>query len=223
MTPPSQPSLLDVNDVEGMAELFPAVWRAAEGLAAPEADTRHAALDSLLAMDAVRIYPLIAYLMATRLTDADVEVRARIVQALGEVFASDGRRRSATEEVRQLLRHHLSQMRKRTVYAILQVAARDPDSSPHVARLFNACPYAGNHLADILASRSSELEVRVQAANFIGQVGYLDTAPALERLLNRLESRQNGQRSMPFAPPMERHEAALLPAIKDALRALDYR
>ena len=54
----------------------------------------------------------------------------------------------------------------------------------------------------------------------IGRVGFLDALSSLERLENKLETRLNGQKTMPFAPPPSLDEADLLPAIRMALNSL---
>jgi hypothetical protein len=86
--------------------------------------------------------------------------------------------------------------------------------------LLNACPYAGNQLADILSSRKVPLEIRRYAVRMIGLVGYLDAIPALERQLARLETRLHGQQSLAFAPVDMVEDAALIPDIRRALAFL---
>jgi hypothetical protein len=102
----------------------------------------------------------------------------------------------------------------------MQVAVHDTNTKQYIARLLNACPYAGEHLADILSDRKVPLTIRLQAAYFIGQVGYLDVIQDLERLATRLESRLMGQQAMPFAPRSEPDETVLLPAIQNTLTML---
>ncbi|MBW8010530.1 MAG: hypothetical protein FVQ83_04700 [Chloroflexi bacterium] len=219
MTTHTQPQLLFVEGETstGSMELFPSVWSAAENLSASSSHLRHEAIDQLEEMGAPRLSPLIAYLFATRLTDEDLSLRARVVESLGNVLNPDDKGNSAPDKVRSHLVNHLSQIRQRTVYSILQVAAERPDLKFLITRLLNICPYAGNHLASILADRSCALEVRKLAALFIGEVGFLDAIPTLKRLKNRLDSRQTGQGAMPFAPPSMANETELLPEISQAL------
>jgi hypothetical protein len=142
-------------------------------------------------------------------------LRASIIEALSEVLAPDDEGNPAPEEVRASLRLHLSQMRTRQIYSILQALDAYPELENAAARLLNTCPYAGMHLADILADHKAVFEVRVQAVRMIGIVGFMDALPALERLEARLEARYNGQRAMPFAPPAS-SEVDLLPEIHRA-------
>lgn len=217
---PPQPHLFDLEESTAKFELFPAVWVAAEGLTSPNVDARRSALEDLLDLDAPRFSPLVAYLLASRITDPEVSFRSDVIKVLGDVLYLDVEGRPAPKNVRQTLAAYLSQMRTRHTFALLQVLVEEPSLEAHVAKLLNACPYAGNHLADILSDRKSPLAVRKQAGKMIGQVGFVDAIPALERLSTRLESRLNGQRSMPFAPSSPQEELELLPVIQTAMTLL---
>jgi hypothetical protein len=111
-------------------------------------------------------------------------------------------------------------MRKRNIFALLQVAEHKISSETNVAVLLNTCSYAGNALANIFTDRKIPIPIRRQAVIYTGRVGFLDAIPALEKLADRLESRMNGQSSMPFAPPSDSDEKSLLPAVQTALRLL---
>ncbi len=216
-----QPLLFEVSETAtGTAELFPAVWSAAEGLTSPEVDLRRASLDRLLELGAPRLSPLVSYLLATRITDPDIGVRGKIVKALGGLFVADSNQQIAPEPVRRHLRAYLSQMRTRQIFSLLEVAAAYPDLESNIIHLLSSSPYAGNHLASILSERKNPLAVRRMAIHFIGKVGYLDAIPAMERLVTRLEARLTGQTTMPFAPPNEPDETSLLQPIQAALAAL---
>lgn len=219
-TSPPQPLLLDLEESTATIELFPSVWIASEGLTSPHLGVRRDALGQLLDLNAPRFSPLVAYLVASRLADPEITFRTMIVKTLGDVLSPDENGRPAPEKVRQTLAAYLAQMRTRHTFALLQVLVEDPSLEKHVANLLNACPYAGNHLADILSDRKSPLAVRKQAGKMIGRVGFLDAIPALERLSSRLEARLNGQRSMPFAPTAPQEELDLLPIIQTAMLLL---
>jgi hypothetical protein len=87
-------------------------------------------------------------------------------------------------------------------------------------RILDACAFAGSHLTDILADIHTPIEIRQQAVELIGEVGFTDALPALEKLKNRLEARLNGQKTMPFAPLAGINESQLLPAIRKTLNSL---
>ncbi len=218
----SQPTLFDFSDSSsGVVELFPAVWGALEELTAPDVGTRREALDRLLELDAPRLSPLVASVLSTRLVDPDLELRFRVVRALGEVLSPSDPAKSPSPAVRLHVKFNLSQMRRREVDALLQVAERYLPAESDIATLLNACSNAGTALADIVSDRKEPLATRRQAINFIGRVGFIDAIPALEKLAERLESRMNGQKAMPFAPPSELDEKSLLPAVQAALALLE--
>lgn len=221
MPPITQPALFELLEAStGAMELFPAVWSAAEGLVSSEVKTRLAALAWLVELNAQRLSPLVAYLVATRLADPDLEMRHQVVQVLGDLLTLDKEGRTADENVRQTIATYLSQMRTRLVFSLLQVAEKFSDIDANIARLFNACPYAGEHLVEILSDRNNALAIRQKAIYFVGLVGYLDAIPALEHLENRLEARLSGQQTMPFTQASTLDEEDLLPTIKKTLISL---
>jgi hypothetical protein len=75
-------------------------------------------------------------------------------------------------------------------------------------------------LQEFVADRNLELPVRAMAIKLLGQVGYVAALSELERIQNRLQTRQAGQRSMPFAPAQSRNEVELLPALKRSITIL---
>jgi len=217
----TQPALFEILQAStGAMELFPAVWSAAESLADSDARTRQAGLAQLVELNAPRLSPLVAYLIATRLADPDLEMRHQVVLVLGDLLAIDKEGRAADDNVHQVITTYLSQMRTRLVYSLLQVAERFSDADAHIARLFNACPFAGEHLLEILSDRNNPLPVRKKAIDFVGLVGYLDAIPALERLELRLQTRLSGQQAMPFAQSASLDEEELLPTIRGAITSL---
>jgi hypothetical protein len=224
MNPPSffQPTLFDITDLTTeVAELFPAIWDALEKVASPDLDERYAGLDQLVEMDAHRASPLVVYVLATRLDDANLEFRAKVVQALGGLLSSGEAASNTPDEVKKTLKAYLSRMRQRRIYALLQVAEFQPSSQTHVAALLKGCSNAGKILADIFSDRKLGNEIRHQAINFVGIVGYLEAIPRLALLAERLESGANGQRSMSFAAPTDPEDLYLLPAVQTALMVLN--
>jgi len=217
----SQLPLFDYGEVTtGLVELFPTVWGAAESLSSTEAKQRQQGLDLLVKCGAARLSPLVIYVIYTRITDPEMEIRSLVVQALANALTPDEKGRQAPEPVRQHLMAQLGRMRTREIYALLQLLAYKPDLSPQVGKLMNACPYAGHHLADLAASRKTPLEIRRCAIRLAGEVGYCDAIPSLERMLERLESRVNGQQAMAFAPPAGMEDVELLPDVRVALAKL---
>jgi HEAT repeat protein len=219
---PVQPTFLEVIETSsGLLELFPAVWNAAEGLTSPDVHIRSAALTRLVELGAPRLSPLISYLLATRILEPDLSLRCRIVQVLGELLIADGSGRQAPDAVRRHMISYLAQMRTRPIFSLLQAALAEPNLADHITRLLNNCPHASTHLAEIFSDRGISLDLRQQAVRFVGQAGFLEALPALERLATRLEARRNGQQSMPFAPPPNtQDESKLLHEINQTLLML---
>jgi hypothetical protein len=216
-----QPGLWQSFDTStGMLELFPEAWNAAEALCGPDARLRRQALARLDELGAARLSPLVVYLVAGRLTDPDLGVRCQAVRIAGDLLAQDKQGNLIPEPVRRYLVWTLSQMRMRSVFHLLEVAKEEPESTPQITRLLNACPYAGRHLADIALDRTFPLAERKQAVLFIGAVGYLDAIPPLERLASRLAARLKGQQTMSFAPPAQGDEDDLLPIVQSVLHLL---
>jgi hypothetical protein len=216
-----QPPLFDLGDSSsGIVELFPEVWSALEGMGHPDENRRQESLAYLAETGAHRLSPLVVYVLATRTTDPDMDTRIEVVRLLGSVLTVDPKGNPAPEVVRHQLTSYLSQMRTRQIFSLLQILVIDPSLEASVASLLSACPFAGNHLADVVVSRKTPLEIRKKAVRLIGRVGYLDAIPALERLLSRLESRLHGQQAMPFAPKSSTEEAELLPDLQLTLTLL---
>ncbi len=215
-----QPQLFLLEESIGTLELFPAVWSALEDLTKADPEVRLNALEQLIELDAPRFSPVVSYILVTKITESTVELRARIIEVLGKVLTPDKNGFPAPEDVRSSLHLYLSGFRTRQIYALLQVSAGYNFLEEHVSRLLNACPFAGNHLIDILNDSKTPIDIRMQAAVMIGKVGYLYTLPALEKLSRRLDARIAGQKTMDFAPQRNSIESSLLPVVNEALRTL---
>lgn len=207
------------KSITGTAELFPTVWQALEGIASPDVAERNASLDILLETDAPKLSPLVAYILATRLIDSNINFRARVIQTIGNVISPDVGS-APPSEVRRHLKAHCTLIGRGTVLAMLEVAAVDPSVESHIASVFNLCSHSGTILIDLMAERKVPVSIRRLAICFIGLVGFIEAIPYLERLEDRLISRSNGQKRMSFAPPSEPDEATLITAVQATLTLL---
>ena len=217
----SQPMLFDFADTaSGALEFFPEVWGAAEKLTSPDLLERREALDRLIVLDAPRHSPLVAYLIATRIFDNDMELRFKVVDVLGKVLNPRETGKLAPPEVRLYLKGYCSEIGTRGFLKLMEVAETYPEAESKVAALLNLCSQSGEILSRIMNDRKIPYELRRQAIIFIGRVGFLEAIPALEKFEGRLESRMNGQKSMPFAPPYTSDENSLLPIIQTTLTLL---
>ena len=216
-----QQTLFGVNPPQSVQpEFFPILWEAAEALTSPELPVRQKGLEQIEELHAARQSPLLAYLLSTRLREPDVALRARIVRLTGSILMPDENGQLALDSVRLQITHSLAQMRTYSLMALMQVLESDETLEPYIIRLLGACSVAGEYLADILANRQYPVVLRKQAAYFIGKVGYVDAAPALERVAVRLESRVNGQSIMFDTGAGESDESSLLGTIHEALERL---
>jgi hypothetical protein len=195
-----QPDLKELNPSNSnKAEALPVFWEALESLTSPELLNRIAGLRRIIKLDAVRYHPLVVYILMTRITEPDIELRTRIVKLLGSILDLEvrGPKKAAAsfEAVKKTLISALAGMRTRQIFALLQVIEFDKSADEAVSSLLSYCSFAGGHLAQILSNRNAPLSIRRQAAQFIGRIGYLDALPALERLVSRLESRRDEEDS----------------------------
>ncbi|OGO60870.1 MAG: hypothetical protein A2032_07385 [Chloroflexi bacterium RBG_19FT_COMBO_49_13] len=211
------------ESVTNIVELFPALWKATESLTSPETITRQRGIDALLELGAQRVSPLIAYMIAICLSDPDIYIRRRVAFILADLITSDSNGRRPPEEVRSVVNNYLHQMREATVFGLIEVAIADQQAEKSIYHIFNACPYVGKYLGDILTEWKNPLPIRQKAIYFIGLVGYMDALPVLERLFNRLEARKNGQYVMAFAPPSIKSDDELLSSLRVAIKQLSAR
>lgn len=216
-----QPQLFSFGETsEGMLELFPTVWAACEELLAQDVNVRRSGVNKLIAVNAPRFSPLVAYILATRLSDPDLELRKQVVTALADLLVIDEKGLAAPENVRQTLHTRLRHMQQSTVLALLEVGEADSKLEDNLATLFNADPEAGSLLTAILAERKNRLGIRMMAVRMIRRVGYLDTVTDLEKLASRMENRINGQQAMLFSLPVMQDEHGLLGEIRATLLTL---
>ena len=218
-----QPNLisLELPETQALLELFPGVWMAAEQLGSQDVTRRHQALDELLRTNAPRISPLIGYLLTTRILDPDLRLRMRIVEALANVMRRDSDGKYAVDSVRSHIIAGLTYVGEIGILALLELAEKDQTLIPHISKLINFIPKAGENLKVFAGNREQKIEIRRMAIFFIGRIGYVEAIGELNRLRNRIETRHEGQKRMPFAPPAaDDREEGLLQEINKTLSAL---
>jgi hypothetical protein len=216
-----QPELFEYLDrTEEVLEPFPDVWTALELLISPVVEDRNRGYNKIVDLNAHQFSPIVAHILATCLDDEDIDFRLKIVNIIGGLLLSGEEERVTPVEVRQQLKYYLSKMRQRKIFALLQVAEYEPSSQASVSAIIKSCSYAGNALSDIFSNHKLPIEIRKQAIKFSGVVGFLDTIPHLEKLAQRLETRVNGQRKMPFTLTKDSNESSMLPLIKCTLDLL---
>ncbi|MFO8036982.1 MAG: hypothetical protein R6U57_10190 [Anaerolineales bacterium] len=218
----SQPTLFTVRDTYSETlELVPELWKAAERLTSPDDREREKGISELISQDVCHQSPLIAYLLATRLTDPNLEIRFHVLQILGDILRRRDGGHAAPDSVHRHLQGYVSQMRRRQIFAILQVAEAYSAAEDDIAAILNMCSYAGVALSGILSDRKAPIPIRQKAIYFCGRVGFVDAVPALERLISRLQAQSEKQTHMDFVSPGENMlESSLLIYARAALEKL---
>jgi HEAT repeat protein len=204
---------------ENILEILPVVWNATESLASPDPVTRNHGIDAILELGIQRSSPLVAYMLAMKLSDTDIIIRRRIVYILGDLIIDEPSLRH-TIEVRRTIASVLQSIGEETIYGLLEVAVMDPNVEKSIYHLLNGCPSAGKYLGDILSQWKNPLAIRQKAIYYVGLVGYTEALPVLERLVNRLKARQNVQYTMSFAAPSIQHDEDILPLLRIAIDRL---
>lgn len=206
----------DSNDqsqsISPKAKALPGIWEALESLTSPDLMNRIAGLGRITELNGSCRYPLVIYVLVSRITEPDIELRMRIVKLLGKILGSGSpapKKASVSfEAAKKTLISLLSGMRTRQIFALLQVSEFDKTAEAPVSDLLAYCSFAGGHLARILSNRTAPLSIRRQAAHFIGIIGYLDALPALERLAARLETRKDDD------------DLGILPGLQETIKIL---
>lgn len=202
---------------EDIHEVLPAIWSAIESLTSPGRTIRNQGIDELLALGVQRISPLVAYVLATTLNDADILIRRRVAYILGDLIDNEQSASQTAGDVRKTVTNYLQNMHEKTIYDLLEVAVMDPLLEKSIYHIFNACPFAGKYLGEISSQWKNPLAIRRKAIYYVGLVGYTEAIPILERLLNRLEARQSEQYTMSFVPASTRHDDGIIPSLRIAI------
>ena len=202
-------------DFEGNKE----IWLAAERLVSPRAVEREEALDYLVGQGAPAKSPLIAYLLATRLSDPDLEVRCHMVKALGDVLSSVEQGEQLPDNVLRHLQGFLAHLNKEQILDLLEVSGQYLSAEESLIEIFKLCSYAGNVLSGIVNDRKMHLGIRQKAIYFCGEAGFLEVNTALQGLMTRIEKRNQVLRKFPLKRNA-REENQLYPYLVAALEKL---
>jgi hypothetical protein len=198
------------------------IWQAAERLASPSAAERDAALDYLVEHGAARKSPLITYLIATRISDPDLEVRSHIVKALGGIVEVDAQGEHAADQVIIQLQGFLAQLSKEQILSLLEVSDQYLTAEESLIEIFKLCSYAGDKLGGIVNDQKQPLSIRQNAIYFCGEVGFMESISILRGLKQRVEKRNQNQSRTPRRK-RAKDEEQLYPYAIVALDKLDNR
>ncbi len=200
-------------------------WVAGEMFVSPHIEERRRGFAILFGSEAVRRSTLTSQLLASRVDEPDLSLRAQIVQALADYFEVRGGEYRYPAVVRAVAASHLRKFERPHLLALLEVhsAAREntvrlaPDS---LNRLLSRIPTASSELVRMATDRLLAVRLRRAAVELIGRVGFTDAAQALTGLEARLAGRRAGQLAMAFAPADYADEQTLLPVLQTTLEAL---
>jgi hypothetical protein len=200
-------------------------WMAGEMFVSPHVEERRRGFAILFGSEAARRSPLTPQLLAARVDEPDLPLRAQIIQALADYFELRGREYRYPPEVRAMVVGHLRKFERPHLVALLELERARQDGGvklrpESLIRLMERIPNASPSLTRLAGDRALSIDLRCAAISLIGQVGFTDALTALEGLEARLDGRRAGQMAMTFAPAEHPEEHRLLPALKDALRLL---
>jgi hypothetical protein len=208
---------------ENIAEMLPVVWNATECLASADAITRQHGIDAILELGAQKVSPLVAFMIATRLGDKDIYIRRRVIYILADLITWVPGDNQMADSIRKSVTNYLHDIGEEIIFGILEVAVLDPQAEKPIYDLLNASPCAGKYLGEVLTEWKHPLAIRQKAIHFVGLVGYMEALPALERLLDRLEARQNGQFAMSFASSSIKSDEDIMPYLRIAIDRMNSR
>ncbi len=218
----TQPQLLVVEKQIHIQseEYLPVLWQNAQYLVGVDPKLRFQALEELNKLEVIRYSPLLAYLVATRLSDSETNIRNAAILILVSVLNPDVIGNPAPKEVLLEIYNCLSNISKDTVAKLLMCSIDYEENRSDISKLLNLCSESGKHLASILADRNELIGIRRQAADYIGLIGFVETRPILIRIKNRLESVVKNNTRSPINLENQEEQKSLLLSINTALTLL---
>jgi hypothetical protein len=216
-----QRDFLGIQDLEELSASRSAqLQRILEDMLSPDLKTRCEGMNRLYKMDAHRRSPLAACFLVYRLTEQDLSLRRKIVQAIDMAIRGKGLQERSPAKVRKYLHHMLRGIGPREIHALVELLCQDEHLLEPVCGLLNQCSASGEILVKILNSTDYPLSIRIASCKVIGQIGFLEARQAVESLEKRLVQRTTGQLAMAFAPSTLKEARELIPILRDTLDAL---
>ena len=163
------------------------VWDAAEKLVSANPIDRDQALDYLKDSGIFGSSPLAAYLLATRTTDEDLEIRYQSIMILGELL--DFENPTDIPLTGSALKHvhgFFKQIGADQVIRLLEVSERYLAAENAILNIFKISSYAGDLLSGIVNDRKLPVSIRQQAIFFGGEAGFLELVPVFQNLIHRI-------------------------------------
>ena len=164
------------------------IWIAAENLVSAMPLEREQALDFLRDKGIFRSSPLVAYLLATRAIDEDLEVRYHSIQVLGELLDfEDSSEMGLTDLALKHVHGFFAQIGKDQMIRLLEVRESYLAAEDALLNILKISSYAGDILSGIVNDRKIPASIR-QAAIFLGgEAGFLELVPVFQNMVQKIE------------------------------------
>jgi hypothetical protein len=191
----------------------------------PHVEERRRGFALLYGSETGRRSILTPHLLAARIDEPDLELRAQIVHSLADYYEIRGRDFRFPVELRGAVTGRLRKYEKAEVLALLELHQANREERLWVrldclVSLLERIPEASTQLTRFAGDRGLALPLRQSALELIGLIGFTDACPALQGLRLRLEGRSAGQQAMLFAASDWPEEQSLLPALIETLAIL---
>lgn len=201
------------------------LWTAGEMFVSPHVEERRRGLAILVGTELARASNLTLHLLAARVVDPDLRLRADIVQTLAAYFEKRGLIYRYPADVRAALSNELRQLERPHLLALVELQYASTTQglvalAPHWWLLIDRIPHAAAHLLRFVTDHGLALPLRCAALELIGLVGFVEAIVPLAGLEARLAGRQAGQLAMRFAPADYAEAEALLPTLRATLQRL---
>lgn len=189
------------------------VWETLTRLVSPDPDLRRKALEALPQLEGYPREPLLVYLLATRLTDPDLEIRLQAVRMLGGLLGREGGAGQLGRTALEYLAGYLAGLEISQYVSLLEVSAAYLAAEKPLSSILKMCSYAGKSLSGIVNDQKLPVNIRQQAVFFCGEIGFLNTAPALKALIQRVEKDRGRADKQPGGRISQDRESLYLPAL----------
>jgi hypothetical protein len=197
------------------------VWSALEQLVSEKLEQRKNGLQKIVELQAIDKYPLVVYVVSTRLVEPDISLRADVVRLIATFHSINYQKKESSKEIFKTLYDYFDQIRNRQIYSLLQVAIYDTSLVDDVSYLIGLCSYAGRYLTEIVTDRKNPLELRVESLKIIESVGFIDVLPELNRILSRYERKNDSKPLRVKENGIRNDREVLIPLLGKTIEALE--
>jgi len=167
------------------------LWETAEDLISPDSYLRESALDQLKEIDGVGRSPLIAYLLVSRISEPELEIRLHLIQLLGSLVDYDSPGPHLTDQALGIAKEALDQINKFQLLKLMEVSDSYLAAESAIKSILKLSSYAGAVLSGIVNDWKLPISIRQQAVFYCGEGGYLSSKPTLQNLIQRVEKTRN--------------------------------